>query len=74
MRYMNMYRTMKEIIDSGAIGEVKAVWVRHFVGLGSDYYYHSLARQLEKHDFAAVAKSFARRFKYDKNFHIRMIK
>lgn len=41
MRYMNMYRTMKEIIDSGAIGEVKAVWVRHFVGLGSDYYYHS---------------------------------
>ncbi|GIP41211.1 oxidoreductase [Paenibacillus sp. J31TS4] len=41
MRYMNMYRTMKEIIDSGDIGEVKAVWVRHFVGLGSDYYYHS---------------------------------
>jgi predicted dehydrogenase len=41
MRYMNMYRTMKEIIDAGEIGEVKAVWVRHFVGLGSDYYYHS---------------------------------
>ena len=41
MRYMNMYRTMKEIVDSGEIGEVKAVWVRHFVGLGSDYYYHS---------------------------------
>ncbi|ANY72537.1 oxidoreductase [Paenibacillus ihbetae] len=41
MRYMNMYRTMKEIIDSGEIGEVKSVWVRHFVGLGSDYYYHS---------------------------------
>nr|WP_235782103.1 Gfo/Idh/MocA family oxidoreductase [Paenibacillus senegalensis] len=41
MRYMNMYRTMKEIIQSGEIGEVKAIWVRHFVGLGSDYYYHS---------------------------------
>ncbi|MDF2714051.1 MAG: oxidoreductase [Paenibacillus sp.] len=41
MRYMNMYRTMKEIIDAGDIGEVKSVWVRHFVGLGSDYYYHS---------------------------------
>jgi predicted dehydrogenase len=41
MRYMNMYRTMKEIIAAGDIGEVKAVWVRHFVGLGSDYYYHS---------------------------------
>ncbi|WNQ13363.1 Gfo/Idh/MocA family oxidoreductase [Paenibacillus aurantius] len=41
MRYMSMYRTMKEIIDAGEIGEVKAVWVRHFVGLGGDYYYHS---------------------------------
>ncbi|WP_054956339.1 Gfo/Idh/MocA family protein [Paenibacillus dakarensis] len=41
MRYMNMYRTMKAIVDSGEIGEVKAVWVRHFVGRGSDYYYHS---------------------------------
>lgn len=41
MRYMNMYRTMKEIVEAGDIGEVKAVWVRHFVGLGSDYYYHS---------------------------------
>lgn len=40
MRYMNIFRTMKEIVDSGAIGEVKAVWVRHFVGHGSDFYYH----------------------------------
>lgn len=40
MRYMNMYRTMKGIVDSGAIGEIKAVWVRHFVGLGGYYYYH----------------------------------
>lgn len=40
MRYMNMFRTMKEIVDSGAIGDIKAVWVRHFVGHGGDYYYH----------------------------------
>lgn len=40
MRYMNMFRTMKEIVDSGAIGEIKAVWVRHFVGRGGDFYYH----------------------------------
>jgi predicted dehydrogenase len=40
MRYMNMFRTMKEIIDSGVIGEIKAVWVRHFVGFGGDFYYH----------------------------------
>lgn len=40
MRYMNIFRTMKEIVDSGAIGEIKAVWVRHFVGQGSNFYYH----------------------------------
>lgn len=40
MRYMRIFRVMKEIIDSGAIGEVKAAWVRHFVGYGSDFYYH----------------------------------
>jgi predicted dehydrogenase len=31
---------MKEIVDSGAIGKVRAVWVRHFVGMGSFYYFH----------------------------------
>jgi len=40
MRYMNMFRVMKEIVDSGVIGEIKAVWVRHFVGRGSEFYYH----------------------------------
>lgn len=40
MRYMAMFRTMKEVVDSGAIGEIKAVWVRHFVGMGSDFYFH----------------------------------
>lgn len=40
MRYMPMFQTMKEIAESGVIGEIKAVWVRHFVGRGGDYYYH----------------------------------
>jgi predicted dehydrogenase len=40
MRYMSMYQTMKGIIDSGVIGDLKAVWVRHFVGFGGYYYYH----------------------------------
>lgn len=40
MRYMNMYRTMKGIVDSGLIGDIKAVWVRHFVGFGGYYYFH----------------------------------
>jgi len=40
MRYMNIFRTMKEIVDAGTIGEIKAVWVRHFVGTGGRWYFH----------------------------------
>lgn len=40
MRYMNLFRVMKDVVDSGVIGEIKAVWVRHFVGLGGDFFYH----------------------------------
>lgn len=40
MRHMNFTRVMKEIVDSGAIGELKTVWCRHFVGFGGRYYYH----------------------------------
>ncbi len=40
MRYMNIFRVMKEIADSGAIGEIKLVWCRHFVGHGGRWYYH----------------------------------
>lgn len=39
MRHMPVVRQMREIIESGAIGEVKAVWCRHFVGNGGDYYF-----------------------------------
>ena len=64
MRYMSMYQTMKEIIDSGVIGDIKAVWVRHFVGRGGYYYYHdwhgtaanttSLLLQKASHDIDVI--------------------
>lgn len=40
MRYMRFVNKMKELVDAGAIGQIKAVWVRHFVGWGSHYYFH----------------------------------
>ena len=39
MRLMRVILTMKELIDSGEIGEVRAIWCRHFVGNGGDYYF-----------------------------------
>lgn len=39
MRHMNVVRSMRDIIRSGRIGEVKAIWCRHFVGHGGDYYF-----------------------------------
>ncbi|MDQ0727368.1 Gfo/Idh/MocA family protein [Microbacterium sp. W4I20] len=38
-RHAGVVRRMKEIIDRGDIGDVKTVWVRHFVGNGGDYYF-----------------------------------
>ena len=39
MRFFPVFRKMKELIDQGCIGEVQAVWCRHFVGHGGDYYF-----------------------------------
>lgn len=39
MRHMSVIRKMKELIDGGAIGKVKAAWCRHFVGHGGDFYF-----------------------------------
>jgi len=39
MRYMNVIEKMKQLIDEGAIGEVKAVWCRHFISYGGDAYF-----------------------------------
>lgn len=39
MRHMPVVRQMKEIIDAGRIGRVRAIWTRHFVGAGGDFYF-----------------------------------
>jgi predicted dehydrogenase len=39
MRHMLFVQKMTELVDAGAAGEVKAVWCRHFVGHGGDYYF-----------------------------------
>lgn len=64
MRFMPMYQTMKKHIDAGAIGDVKAIWVRHFVGFGGHFYYqdwhrnskytNSLLLQKASHDIDVI--------------------
>lgn len=39
MRHFPAILKMKEVIDSGIIGEVQACWCRHFVGHGGDFYF-----------------------------------
>jgi predicted dehydrogenase len=39
MRHFAVILKMKDLIDSGAIGEVKAAWCRHFVSYGGDAYF-----------------------------------
>jgi len=39
MRHMPFVCKMRELIDSGAIGLVKAVWCRHFCSYGGDVYF-----------------------------------
>ncbi|MGV9310456.1 Gfo/Idh/MocA family protein [Nonomuraea sp. NPDC003727] len=39
MRHMPLVLQMRELIQRGEIGEVKAVWCRHFVGHGGDFYF-----------------------------------
>ena len=39
MRHMGFVRQMKDLIDQGAIGQVKTAWCRHFVGHGGDFYF-----------------------------------
>lgn len=39
MRFMDVMLKMKELIDAGAIGEVQAIWCRHFISYGGDAYF-----------------------------------
>ena len=45
MRYMDFVLKMKEIIDSGVIGEIQSVWCRHFISYGSCYFRHWCAER-----------------------------
>jgi len=40
MRYAYFVDKMRQLVDSGAIGEIKTAWTRHFVGWGGRFYYH----------------------------------
>lgn len=39
MRHIAFVLKMKQLIDDGAIGQVKTAWCRHFVGHGGDFYF-----------------------------------
>ena len=39
MRHFMVVRLMKQLIDAGVVGEPQAVWCRHFVGHGGDFYF-----------------------------------
>jgi predicted dehydrogenase len=39
LRFYGVFRKMKEIIESGRIGQVQAVWCRHFICYGGDAYF-----------------------------------
>jgi predicted dehydrogenase len=39
MRFFPVIQKMKQIIDSGQIGEVQAIWCRHFISYGGDAYF-----------------------------------
>ncbi len=45
MRYTDFVLKMKEIIDSGVIGEIQAAWCRHFINYGSCYFRHWCSEQ-----------------------------
>ncbi|MBP2418810.1 Gfo/Idh/MocA family protein [Microlunatus capsulatus] len=39
MRHMPVVRALRDAVLVGRVGEVKAVWCRHFVSTGGDYYF-----------------------------------
>lgn len=39
MRHMPVITAMRDVIERGTIGEVKAIWCRHFVSAGGDFYF-----------------------------------
>ena len=39
MRHLPVVRALRDAIQAGRIGEVTAIWCRHFVGHGGDFYF-----------------------------------
>lgn len=39
MRFSPVMRTIKQLIESGRIGNVQAIWCRHFISYGGDAYF-----------------------------------
>ncbi|WP_329129095.1 Gfo/Idh/MocA family oxidoreductase [Streptomyces sp. NBC_01476] len=39
LRHLPVLRRMRALIEQGAIGTVRSVWCRHFVGHGGDFYF-----------------------------------
>ena len=39
LRHAPVFQAMRRLVAEGRVGEVKAVWCRHFVGHGGDYYF-----------------------------------
>ncbi|MDR1807687.1 MAG: Gfo/Idh/MocA family oxidoreductase [Propionibacteriaceae bacterium] len=39
MRHMPVVTLLRDLIRQGAVGEVKTIWCRHFVGHGGDFYF-----------------------------------
>jgi predicted dehydrogenase len=39
LRFAPVFKKMKELIVSGVIGEVQAIWCRHFISYGGDAYF-----------------------------------
>ncbi|UQN29320.1 Gfo/Idh/MocA family protein [Brachybacterium kimchii] len=48
MRHMPVIRQLKAIVDSGRIGRVRAIWCRHFVGAGGDFYFKDWHAERER--------------------------
>jgi predicted dehydrogenase len=63
-RHSGVVRALRAVIARGEIGEVKAIWCRHFVGNGGDYYFkdwhaerkqvNSLLLQKASHDIDVI--------------------
>ncbi|MAE66979.1 MAG: oxidoreductase [Phycisphaeraceae bacterium] len=40
LRYSPVLHKAAQMLREGAVGKIRAVWMRHFVGYGSDFYFH----------------------------------